>query len=273
MNVVQMHNRTYFFLDSIKSPRFPSRQVDEAINSAINKIITDRYLAIKRNPGYAFQSNQRLRDELYTLVQKSAEIAAAGGIIPIANFPVNYKFLLNCKIKVSGSWYFTIPMTYDEMSMIERDPFQRPTIRYPERCYRIESAVGLEFEFGDSGALEKAILYYIKKPATVAIGTESNPGTLSAGTYIALTDIVWDNIPPTDPVSSQSGTVITPGASWTLSSGIVVSGHTNSDVPETLHDEVCSTAAQILSGVVENFDRERSIQSLNEDVPLQVRNQ
>jgi hypothetical protein len=193
MNIVATHYKTVFFLDSDKSPRFRAKAIDKAINSAITDIVLDRYNNIRqKQKEYAFQTSQRLRDELATIVKFASALGATDNIIDLSTI-TDYWLLLSMKANISGSDINTIPVTYDELNIIEIDPYTRPSIIYPQRIYRIESSEGIQVIFGDVGALVSASAYYLKKPAKVSIGTEvSTLGTeISAGTeLIAYIDTI-----------------------------------------------------------------------------------
>ena len=180
MNIVQLHHKTLFYNDSQLSPRFKKAQVDDAINSAINTIILDRYDNIKKaEKDYSFQTSQRLRDELSSLVkQPAADIAAVTGVLPRTSFPTDYSLLLSCKILISGTtWINAIPLTYDELNIVEQDPFRRPSIEYPQRIYRIEREDGLEIIIGEIGEVTQGKIWYLATPTIVTLGTEVASGS------------------------------------------------------------------------------------------------
>ncbi|PLX03472.1 MAG: hypothetical protein C0594_10370, partial [Marinilabiliales bacterium] len=172
MNTVAIHYKTLFYLDSVRSPRFKPSTIDKAVNAAISDIILDRYNNIrKRQKEYSFQSEQRLRDELYSIVKKSGDLVPTNDVIAISSI-TDYWLLLALEVYISGKQINTIPLTYDEKNIIENNPYTRPSILYPQRVYRIESSSGIEIIFGDVGSFEKGIAYYLKKPAKFDIGTK-----------------------------------------------------------------------------------------------------
>lgn len=272
MNIVQLFNKTDFFLDSERSPRFEPAQKSKAINTAINDILLDRYDNIKRNnreKDYAFQTAQRLRDELYTLVRYMADISANGDFILQANFPADYMFLLLMEASISGQIINTIPLTYDELSVVQLSPFARPSISYPQRIYRIESNEGVKVIYGSVGRLLSANIYYIKRPAIVSIGTEVNDGNT---TFLSNTPIIayvptvlnlyksgifWQQYSLAEEEKYTVGTLGEDSAK--VYTGIVYYNFTETDLPETLHEEICRIAAKILSGNVENYNRQMSL--------------
>ena len=272
MNVVASHYKITFFLDAEKSPRFKKKSIDKAINSAINDIVLDRYNNIReRQKEYAFQTSQRLRDELYTIVQEQTGLVPTNNILSVSGM-TDYWLLLALEVDISGATINTIPLTYDEKNVIEINPYMRPSIVYPERVYRIESADGITIIFGDTGTLVSGHSYYLRKPAKVSIGTEISDTTthiLSEKKIIAYVDSTLD-------LYSVSGGILSsvslleeeeytipadPTKYAILSSGIVFVDYTDTDLPEMLHEEITRKAAAILSGNVENYNRVRSLEN------------
>jgi hypothetical protein len=274
MNIVQIINKTDFYLDSERSPRFEPKQRIKAVNSAINDILLSRYDNIKKNAkekDYAFQTAQRLRDELYTLVRYEPTILATVGtdVIPKAGFPTDYMFLLLLEASISGQVINTIPLTYDELNIVQLSPYYRPSITWPQRIYRIESNEGIKVVFGSVGRLISANMYYIKKPVSVSLGTEINSDAtqfLTGDTiiaYVASTIDLWQHGVfwyTKSLEEEESYTVGTNGDDEAyLNTGIVYYNPVETDLPETLHEEICRIAAKILSGNVENYNREMSL--------------
>ena len=271
MNPVALHYKTSFFLDSERTPRFKKKTVDKAINSAINDIILDRYNNIRqKQKEYAFQTSQRLRDELYTLVEEYTDLPVISGNRISLQPVTDYWLLLAMSANISGKVINTIPVTYDEYNVLELDPFVRPSIVYPERVYRIESSSGVKIIFGDTGALASADMFYIKKPAKVAIGTEVS----TQNTELTLNEKVIAYVDSVIRVKDSTGEVVEDVAlteeeeyipsqsayTYTLFSGIVYKDFTECDLPDILHEEICRKAAAILSGNVENYNRENSLE-------------
>ena len=279
MNIVQLHYKVQFYLDSVQSPRFNPDKIDDAINAAINDIILDRYDNIRKNQrekNYGFQTSQRLRDELSTLVNQSGTVAASGNVIPRTNFPSDYMLMLSMKANISGQIVNTIPATYDEINILDLNPFLRPSIVEPERVYRIESQNGVEIIFGDLGVLNSASFDYIATPATVNIGTQHTGTTEADEIYATNYATVIAYVPS---VISQMGSArgqvlntvnLSRGELYTigtgsenrirLSSGILYKGYTETDLPTLLHEELCRQAAKILSGSTSNYDMKRSLE-------------
>lgn len=271
MNIVALHYKVAFFLDAEKSPRFKVKSIDKAINSAINDIVLDRYNNIRqKQKEYAFQTSQRLRDELYTIVQQETGLTAVNNVISLASI-TDYWLLLALEVTISGKVINTIPLTYDEKNIIEIDPFVRPSIMYPERVYRIESANGIEIIFGDVGTLATGHAYYIKKPAKISIGTEVSNGstTFQNGekiiAYVDSTVTIYNyliHVEDVDLLEEEEYTIpVGPGYTAFVVSGIVYKNYVDTDLPDMLHEEIARKAAAILSGNVENYNKAKSLEN------------
>lgn len=252
MNIIQQHERTRFYMDQVRSPRYLPETLNEALNVATLSIINDRYDNIKkmrRAKNYSFQAVQRVRDELYTIVKNSGAIVAAGNYLPIASYPTDYKYMLQSWATIDGTEYRCSPTSYDE----DLDyAFKRPQISEPERVYWIESNLGVEILFGDSGTLASGRFWYISIPATVAHGIIRT----AAYVYPAnTTAICYTSTCVINAVTYTIGQTITVLAAQTLTAGQAVDGYTNSDLPDTLHDEICRRAAEQLSGTAENYNK------------------
>lgn len=269
MNIVQIHQKSKFYLDSVRSPRFPHSTVDKAVNTAINTIVNDRYDAIRRaEKDGSFQVSQRLRDEIYTLVYPGTVTPVAGTKrFDIKAVYKTYWLLASMKVNISGKEINTIPLTYDELNVIEVNPFSRPSIDYPERVYRIEAYDGVTVDFGPIGNLNSASIYFIKEPVTVELGTVLEAGVIENSTMIICymdgqIDYKDENGNVTESHFLKEGeelTIYTPGGYAEIVSGIYVKDYVNSDLPTMLHEEICKEAAKVLSGTVENYDRVKDL--------------
>lgn len=272
MNIVALQYKSVFYLDSEKSPRFKKKAIDKAINSAISDIVLDRYDNIRKSQKeYAFQTAQRLRDELYSIVKEASDLTVVNDIIALTQI-TDYWLLLAMRVDISGITINTIPLTYDELNIVEINPFIRPSIVYPERVYRIESSEGVKIVFGDTGSLVSGHAYYLMKPAKVNIGTEINSSAtniLPGTKIIAYVDSVLHifsegsaspheyTLLEEEEYENPSGTNVD---YIQIHSGICFINYTDTDLPDMLHEEIARKAAAILSGNVENYNRESSLE-------------
>lgn len=270
MNIVQIHQKSKFYLDSVRSPRYPYKTVTKAVNTAIHTIVNDRYDAIRKaDREGTFQVSQRLRDEIYTLVYP-------GTVTPVpgtkrfdikAAYP-DYWLLASMKVTISGKEINTIPLTYDEQNVIENNPFSRPSIDYPERVYRIEAYDGITINHGELGSLTLGSIYFIKEPVQTDLGTVLSSGIITDQTaiicYMDGQIGYYDgggNL--YDTITLEEGDELTidiPGGYAQILTGIFVKDYVNCDLPSMLHEEVCKETAKVLSGTVENYDRVKDLE-------------
>jgi hypothetical protein len=273
MNIIQIHNKIRVLLDNEDSPRHRPKNIDEIINTAIALIVDDRYDNEKQEKGqkkYSFQSSAKLRDQLYTLVKKSGWIVAEGDTIPSTGYPSDFNYLIGPNVDVSGIETHALPLAYDEESTIHLDPKRRPSIIYPPRVYYIEYQSGLRIIWGAQGALIRAQLYYLKKPAVVSYGVEIpvDETLVQGAQIIGVTDsVVYKRLvaSPEDftTVSIASGETYAVPVDvlyvFTFQSGISVKNAVNCDLPNNMHEEVSRRAAALISGTVENYNKKNDL--------------
>ena len=70
MNIVQIHERTRFWLDFVGSPRYEVTDLDLGLNLAQNQIWKEKYDRTKLlHASESFESTQAVRDELRDFVK------------------------------------------------------------------------------------------------------------------------------------------------------------------------------------------------------------
>lgn len=251
LNAIQMRTFIDSLIDRVNSPRFLDQEYYEAINSATVMIFEDRVDNIKIKKPYSFESVQRVRDELYTLI-KNVSGLPVGGIIP---YPSDYNYAIDVEFTIGTTTQSARPMSYNELGLIQRNPFKQLS---PEMTYYIEQSSGLDAKFA-GGTFSAYSLWYLKNPTIVTIGKESDK--LTTGSVLAsLTSyIVYDQAVYSSVTYYAGETIVGTGA--TLTSGIVIplSVVVNSDMPEKLHPEICRLAGSILSSDVDNYNKKQSL--------------
>ncbi|MFA5036924.1 MAG: hypothetical protein WC479_07085 [Candidatus Izemoplasmatales bacterium] len=245
------------------SPRVTPQSIVEDIRSTINNIIKDRYDNFKIGKSYSFQSTQNLRDQLGDLVKQTSAIVAAGNLLPKTLFPADYRHIVSTSIRVDGKDYWAVPTTYDELRTLEVDPFSQPTIEIPAQVYYTEQDLGLVVHWGTEGVLQSGYFYYIKHPAQVNYGTEYD----STHTFVVGNIVIAIEITVYNGVTYQIGQEITIVAGFlTITSGTVVIGYTNTDLPLLLHEEIALSAAQLGINITENYNKGTILERQNEKV-------
>jgi len=255
MNIIEMIERIKSYLDIVSSPRHDYVSYETNIYTAINQIVNDRFDAVKKNrqqKGYAFESIQRLRDELYTLVIDSYAIVPVGGIIRSINYPTDLRFIIGVKFIINGDRYIANPISYNQEKELETDPYLRPRLNEPYRVYYIESANGLKAKFGSSGAFTNSEIDYLKDPAKVSVGIrwDSTHNFVVGNVVIAVEPTVYNS------VAYDPGEYITIVAGFlAITSGLVCIGYVNCDLPTVLHEEICKIASGLFEKTVEDYNK------------------
>ena len=255
MNIIQMVERIKSYLDVVASARHDWVAYENNIQTAQNQIVNDRIDAVKKlgqQKGYSFQSVQRLRDELYTLVKTNSLIAPTGDLIPVASYPTNLRFIVGVDLLIDAVRYIADPMSYNEKRNVLIDPYKKPQLTEPYRVYYIESDTGLTCYYGDSGTFTASYIDYIKIPVNVNVGVRYGiAGVFAAGTILIATEPTVYNAVSYDP--GELITVVNPV--FSITSGEVCVGYVNSDLPEVLHEEICKIAAGLFGKIIEDYQK------------------
>ena len=266
MNAIQMRVNIDTIIDRVKSARFPDDSYYQAINQAIQIIVDDTSESIKVPRKYSFQSSQRLRDRLYTLIATPTVtgVPAAGNVIPMPN---DYYYLTLLQATVQDN--FTgekvtnnvRAITYGEQGMIDRNPFKKPKIY---KTYFNERDGDWQLFIPPNSTVLSYSLDYLRRPILVSIGNERDKiqsgGTLIVGQkYYCYDDSVENSI------SYSEGDLFTAGTT-SLTSGIVIpfAKVVNCDLPIEIHDEINRAAGAIMEDSLENYLKEASLDKQNQ---------
>src|SRR5690348_8513204 len=142
MNILEMLVRVEQLTDRTRSARFKDVDKINAINDAILRIVKDRVAPIKVARKYSIQSVQRVKDELYTLIPDAVTGATVSGSVP---YPDDYFYYLLLYVTINGVRQRARPTTYNELSVLEINPFKKPTVVKP---YYNEFVDGLRLHYG-----------------------------------------------------------------------------------------------------------------------------
>lgn len=266
MNAIQMRVNIDGIIDRVKSARFPDDRYYQAINQAIQIIVDDISESIKVPRKYSFQSSQRLRDRLYTLIATPTVIGmpSATNTIPMPN-DYYYLTLLQATVKDNFTGE-TITnnvkaITYGEQGAMDRNPFKKPKIY---KTYFNERDGDWQLFAPANSTILSYSLDYLRRPVLVSIGNESDKiqtaGTLVVGQqYYCYDDSVENSI------SYNEGDLFTAGT-VTLTSGTVIpfAKVINCDLPIEIHDEINRAAAAIMEDSLENYLKEASLNKQNQ---------
>ena len=266
-NIVQLHEKVKFWLDTTRSPRFTPAMIDSAINSAIIAIAQGRFVpnedsGDKNHSGRktGLQRNLMLRNELRPLVVESSEITVAGTLasgfsIDDSTLPVGMFLHVGFELRsydASNNLIITStpkPITFEELSMLQKDPFVRLDGHYPYNSYYMEQSGKFKFYAGFKP--DKVVISYLLKPVSVFYGYETTIGVVPSGTstIIAQESCTINN------VNYKMGDVLSRPVVVDNTSALVVIGSVNSNLPESLFDEIARNAAAMLLLSVGKKDR------------------
>ena len=244
MNIVQLHERVRFWIDSVASTRFESQDIDNGLNVAIeNKVLESYDQNRPMNHSDAFQRTQRVRDILGTIVSKATKDTTGfglnGNFITIASTS-NYQFLVSLGIKIGSNLYDCTPMTYDRKTVNPKNPYRRPRMTPTVRMYYNELDGNIEITHASQSAITDFELYYLRTPALVNYGIEytSSHAFAAGNIIIAVEETVYNG------VTYKIGEKITIDSShFTITSGLVVYSFVECDIRSSAHEEISRRAA------------------------------
>lgn len=245
MNAWEQKERTDFHLDRSRNARFSFFQYA---------------MAYRQVQMWYFDQNKKdeklVRDNLYTLLKSVtptttliSQSLANNLTVNHVNYPSDYHFFSVLLNYIGGNLIESRPTNYNQINNLLLDSFRKPD---NERCYVLEDSTGWRIYRGYGGAYSCELTYLIS-PSDWSIGTESDLidegiGVLTIGVnYTATSEVV------------ESGIKYQPGqqfnaASATLTSGQVIptSVLVDSNLPDTVAEEIATRVALFLSGSVKD---------------------
>lgn len=253
MNIVQLHDRVRFWIDTVSSTRFESDDIDLAINSATKEVVDEKYDHSRLNHNSdTIQKTQRIRDELGTLIKtvdtdgtpSMIEVSdpVGGNYVLVSNLPDDYKHLLSIALFAGSVKYDIDPLTYNRKNVVGKNPFRRVKSGIFNKLYHIESDQGIKiFHPFQYAAPTKVELDYLSDPVDVFYGYEK-----TAGDSLGLDTPFITTLSPTSykSVEYKSGTaLVTDGVTQVLDYGNAVIDFVNPDINGFLHEEIAKRAA------------------------------
>jgi len=235
------------YMDVTRNARFQRIEYDNALNSAIKNFV-DSILGTIEKPISNFQYSQVFSDNLYTL-QKTQTAAPT---LDVALFPADYRSFDGMYATIGGVAYFCRPTTQNKLGPLLTASFRGPSDTKP---YYLQNLTGFKIYHG-SGTITSVDLNYVKQPATVTIGKDSQ--LISAGAGVVTIGQVYIAVDPSvqNGVSYNIGDQFTAAGSTTLTSGTVIlaSNTTTCDLPEKTHEQIAKNAASILLGQTQAYN-------------------
>lgn len=264
-----MHEQVRFWLDTVRSPRFESEEIDRSINTVCESLLTEKYDQSRAlNNRDAFQRTQKVRDQLGKIVEKWNQTGGQIGIITTApgesHITINnlslYRHMLALEVYSGTTRYPVYPLDYDKKTIINRNPFRRPRLGPFSKLYYIEEDGKIVIIHPETISLTDANLYCIRQFTPSKYGFEAGPSySFGAGQNV----IVASKGTSYDGIDYNIGDVIViTSPAFQITSGLAVYDFVNCELSITLHEEITRRAAvNILRSV---GDQERANQLLAE---------
>jgi len=208
MNIVQLHDRVNFWLDTVASPRFEPDDIDQALNAAIAKKVRESYDQNRPiNRSDAIQRVQRLRDDMMDLIQElnpdngdiAIIVAHSGEPAFIERAKKNnelyylaedFGYLLSFSVHfMNHGWEIAWPLTYNRKNLIERNPFRRLRKVPDVKVYYIERDGGWEIHHDltvDGDRIDNAEIMYLQHHPQVFFGNTKDDSYVAPADNIAV---------------------------------------------------------------------------------------
>lgn len=250
-NIVLLHDRVKFWLDVSRSPRFLPKQIDSAINIAIDDIIKDRFIPntpANKNGIMDIKGLERTRlikNELAPIVKVKSDISINGNrlLFNDQNFPTDYYVYTSMEIVINSNIYNPIEVSQEFLRGLREDPFSRPSISPEDKTYFKVTNEGFTFYVGQN-TITKVNLSYLAKQATVFYGFEKRVVNVTNGAAIIIAQDACTFGSTNYKLGDQ---LVKPGALSTAEENVlVVTDWVNSEMPDILFEEIAKRAAESL---------------------------
>jgi hypothetical protein len=266
MNIVQLHERVRFWIDTVASTRFESEDIDQAIINSTNEVVDEKYDHSRLNHrGDSFQRTQRVRDELSDITKEldtdgSLTLAQHTGYALISTFPEDYRFLTGIAVFVGSLRYNCWPLTYDRKNVIDSNPFRRVRSGLFPKCYYIESEGNIKvYHPYLETAPTKVEISYLANPIEVFYGYEKGPSDTIGYPIDCIA-----SLSPTryDSVDYKAGDTFTTNASFSnIDYGLAVVDWINPNINGFLHEEISKRAAANCLLTAGNFEKYKALKA------------
>ena len=248
MNIVQLHERVRFWVDTVASARFESEDIDNGLNIAIENKVRESYDSNRpMNNSDTFQRVQRLRDELGPLVKKLTNGSGLTIIrvgtknrIEVSNSIEDYGWMLSLQITdVNGVEHPVYPLSYNRKNVISKSTYRRPRTVPNVKAYYIEEAGKINIH-DTIGVLSDAEIYYLAIPKTVNYGIEytSTKAFVAGNVLYAVTPTVYNGV-----TYKIGGKITVVNGITSITSGTVVFDYVETELTATVHEEISRRAA------------------------------
>lgn len=249
MTTPELHERVYFHADRQRSRRYTRSIITNALNVAIDAFINDRYDNIKKLTAYSFERVERIRQELDPLVVHTF-IPPSTTNVYLAPADMRYALLSLVQVDNAGPFVLLQEPGLNEADREEND-FLSASADFP---YTRRYGGGTWQMFPSAGhAVTSWELYYLKYQSVIVFGD----AVITAGANVLVTGQFYNVV---DGTVTHNAVNYTQGQSFqaantTLAGTGSVALFTNTNMPLTSHEEIAVSAAAILMGTFENYQK------------------
>lgn len=248
MNSIALKERIDFYLDRSRTSRFTFNTYNLAVREAQMQYFD------------AFKDDAvGVRENLYTLkvdVTPTMTVlqTTSNYIVNHINYPADYHYFQVMNIFVDGVLAEVSPTDDDQLNRQLQNTFTAPTNKYISQR---EDATGWKIYRGTTGT-PTCEFTYLKSPSDFYIGNESDlidegTGVLNFFTsYTAVEESVYNGI-----TYNPADRFTTNGVTTDLTSGqvILTSVLVDSNLPETVHEDLAKKVADLMSGSIADYNK------------------
>ena len=247
MNSIALKERIDFYLDRSRTSRFPFNTYNLAVREA-----QMQYFDFYKNDPVG------VRECLYTLktdVTPTMTVlqTTANYIVNHINYPSEYHYFQVMNIFVDGVLAEVAPTDDDQLNRQLQNTFTAPTNKY---IFQREDATGWKIYRGTTGT-PTCEFTYLKAPSDFYIGNESDlidEGTAVLAAFTSYT-VVEESV--YNGVTYNPADTFTTNSTQDLTSGQVILTATlvDSNLPETVHEDLAKKVASLMSGSISDFNK------------------
>lgn len=250
MNSIALLTRVQFYCDVTRNARYERYEIDTAVNDYMAMFMDQivENMPADENRTISFQSEQVISDKLYTL-QKTQTAAPTADI---ALYPADYFMLTSLFPTIAGASPYARPTTQNKLGPLLDNAFDPPSDEMP---FYLQQTTGFKIYHG-TGTITSVDLNYVKLPVTFTIGTDSQLINAGAGVLTNATSYIATEVSVHNGITYNVGVQFT-SANTNLTSGqvILASNTVPCELPEKTQEEIAKGAAQILTGVVSDYNK------------------
>lgn len=154
--------------------------------------------------------------------------------------PSDWRCTLKGRVNIAGTVYDLKNIDLIDENQLNENPFKIPSINYPERQFYKDRGEGIFILAGTSSNIYGLEFDYLKNPDQVSFGTEHTYE--DTGIIVTKKGIVTSLTATIDSVDYVLGDEIS-FTSIDLTAGTVTYGYTNTDLGESLHEDIAFRSA------------------------------